>query len=126
MSAYKRVNYTEVEPVSGAMHPLSESLDTERIGITIVRCKPRWQSKPHDHRENDHEEIYVLVDGTATVVVEDESVPMESGDAIRIMPEATRQIQNGSKESVFVLVSASECTRPIEDDSSYVLDGFQG
>ncbi len=129
--SYTRVNYTDIEPVSGAMHTLSDPLDSKEVGVTIARCEPGWRNRPHDHADNDHEEIYILIEGHATVVVDDEPVEMESGEAIRISPESTRQIRNGETESAFVLVSApaSRCiTTPetTEGDDSWVADGFVG
>jgi len=29
----------------------------------MVRCDPDWRKNPHDHSENDHEDIYILLDG---------------------------------------------------------------
>lgn len=129
--SYTRVNYTDIEPVSGAMHTLSDPLDSEEVGVTIARCEPGWRNRPHDHAENDHEEIYILMEGRATVVVDDDPVEMESGDAIRIPPASTRQIRNGETESAFVLVSApaSRCITAAEttdDDDSWAADGFVG
>lgn len=126
MSTYKRVNYREIEPVSGGMHFLREPLESEKIGVTITRCEPNWKSRPHDHTENGHEEIYVLIEGTATVVVDGESVEMENGDAIWIPPEATRQIRNDDEECAFVLVSAPASIEPDEGDTEWSTDGFIG
>jgi len=129
--SYTRVNYTDIEPVSGAMHALSDPLDSEEVGVTIARCDPGWRNQPHDHADSDHEEIYILIEGAATVIVDDEAVTMESGDAIRISPEATRQIRNGEVESAFVLVSApaSRCVpnaASADDDGLWATDGFVG
>ncbi|MFC4249301.1 cupin domain-containing protein [Natribaculum luteum] len=104
--SYTKVNYEDVEQVSNAMHFLGEPLETEQVGVTIARCDPGWNSRPHDHTDNDHEEVYVLIEGKATVVVDGEAVEMETGDAVWISPESTRQIKNGDRESAFVLVSA--------------------
>lgn len=128
MSTYERVNYEDVEPVSGAMHSLSDSLDSEQVGVSMVRCEPGWRNRPHDHSENDHEEIYILLDGTATIVVDGEQVELEAGDAVWIPPEATRQIRNGETESAFVLVSApaSRCRTSACTDDSWATDSFVG
>ncbi|WP_181692760.1 cupin domain-containing protein [Natronomonas sp. LN261] len=126
MSTYNRVNYSEVEPVSGVMHFLKEPLDSDRLGVTIAQCDPNWQSRPHDHSQNNHEEIYVLIEGKATVIVGDDPVPMEAGDAIRIPPEATRQIRNGEIQSIFVLISAAECKSRTDTEPEWNLDGVQG
>jgi len=126
MSTYKRVNYRDIDPVSGGMHFLREPLDSERVGVTVTRCEPNWNSRPHDHTENGHEEIYVLIEGSATVVVDGEAVGMESGDAIWIPPEATRQIRNDDEESAFVLVSAPVSIEPADGNAEWSTDGFIG
>lgn len=124
--AYRKVNYRDVEPVADAMHFLREPLDSDQLGVTFVRCKPGWVGMKHDHADNEHEEVYVLIEGEATVTVEEEDVAMEPGDAIWIPPEATRQIRNGDRESVFLLVSAPGEIESPDDDEDWVLRGFQG
>jgi len=123
---YRKVNYEDVEQVSSAMHFLSDPLETEQVGVTIARCDPDWKSKPHDHTANDHEEVYVLIEGEATVVIDDEPVDMEAGDALWIPPESTRQIRNGDDESAFVLVSAPSIVDEEGDDNEWLLSGFAG
>lgn len=125
--SYTKVNYEEVDQVSNAMHFLREPLQTERVGVTVARCDPGWKSRPHDHADNDHEEVYVLIEGEATIVVDGEEVEMETGDALRIPPESTRQIRNGDVESAFVLVSAPNFSEEDGDgDDDWLLSGFAG
>jgi len=127
--SYKRVNYTDIEPVSGGMRPLTDSLDSQQVGVSIARCEPGWRNKPHNHAAEDHEEIYVLLEGNAIVVINDEPVDLGAGDAVWIPPAATRQIRNGDVESTFVLVSApaSECrTATCSDEPGWATSGFIG
>lgn len=105
--SYDTVNYADVEPVAGSMHFLRDALDCEQLGLTVLECEPGWEGKPHDHAEDGQEEVYLLVEGEATVTVEGEVVEMDAGDAIRIDPEDDRQITNGDAESTFVLVGAA-------------------
>ncbi|ERJ06297.1 ureidoglycine aminohydrolase protein [Halorhabdus tiamatea SARL4B] len=104
--AYTKVNYEDVDPVAESMHFLRDALDCETVGVTVLECEPGWSGKAHDHAEENHEEVYLLVDGEATVTIEGQDVAMESGDAVRVAPEATREIHNGDAESKFVLVGA--------------------
>lgn len=123
--SYTKVNYEDVDQVSNAMHFLSEPLETEQVGVTIARCDPGWNSRPHDHADIEHEEVYVLIEGAATVVVDDEEVEMRTGDALWIPPESTRQIRNGDNESAFVLVSAPSIAED-DDEGEWLLTGFAG
>jgi len=104
--AYTKVAVDDVEPVSDAMHFLREPLDCEQLGLTVVECPPGWTGMAHDHADGGHEEVYLLVDGAATVTVDGEDVPLQAGDALRIDPGSTRQIANGEGTSTFVLAGA--------------------
>jgi len=104
--SYTKVNYENVDAVAGAMHFLRDPLDCETVGVTVVECEPGWTGKEHDHADEDHEEVYLLLEGAATVHVDGESVAMTAGDAVRVPPEATRRIENGDGESTFVLAGA--------------------
>ncbi|MFC7212114.1 cupin domain-containing protein [Natronoarchaeum sp. GCM10025321] len=130
MATHKQVNYQDLEPVSGAMRMLSDSLDSRQVGVSVVRCDPGWRNKPHGHAENGHEEIYLLLEGQATVVIDDEHVEMESGDAVWIPPSSTRQIRNSDMESAFVLVSApaSRCVAATceGEEDFWSTEGFVG
>ncbi|WP_135534949.1 MULTISPECIES: cupin domain-containing protein [Halostella] len=104
--AYTKANYEDVESVGGGLHMLRDSLDCENLGVSVLECDPGWEGKPHDHADDGHEEVYVLVEGEATVSVDGESVDMSPGDAVRLPPDAERQIENGDAESTFVLAGA--------------------
>lgn len=124
--SYTKVNYESVEPVADAMHFLSEPLESEQLGVTVVRCKPGWRGMKHDHVDNQHEEVYVLIEGSAEVRVDGETVSMEPGDAVWIPPDSTRQIVNGEDESAFVLVSAPSTIDPSHQENGWLLQGFIG
>ena len=105
--SYTKVDSNDVEPVAEGMRFLGEPLDCENLGVTLLDADPGWTSKEHDHAEDSQEEVYVLLDGSATVTVEGEDVDLSAGEALRIPADATRQIRNGDVESQFVLVGAS-------------------
>ncbi|MFC7081481.1 cupin domain-containing protein [Halorussus caseinilyticus] len=106
--AYTKVDSRDVEPIAEGMRFLRDPLDCEKLGVTVLDADPGWTGKEHDHAEDGQEEVYVLLDGSATVTVDGEDVDLTAGEALRIPPEATRQIHNGDAESTFVLVGASD------------------
>ncbi|WP_436927175.1 cupin domain-containing protein [Halosimplex amylolyticum] len=101
-----KANYEDVDAVGGGLHFLRDELDCTNLGVSVLECEPGWTGKPHDHADDQQEEVYVLVEGEATVTVDGEDVHMSAGDALRIVPEERRQIENGSEESTFVLAGA--------------------
>lgn len=103
---YTKVSYQDVEQTGDGMHFLRDALDCENVGVTVVDCGPGWTNEEHAHEDEQQEEVYVLVEGEATVTIEDDVVEMQAGDAVRISPDATHQIENGETDSRFVLVGA--------------------
>lgn len=88
------------------MHYLRDPFGCEEHGVTVIDAEPDWSDDEHDHADENQEEVYVLLEGEATVTIEGEDAPMEAGDVVRVPPDATRQIQNGDTESRFVLTGA--------------------
>lgn len=103
---HEKVNYNETDPSFGAMHMLRDDLGCEQLGVTVVDCDPGWEGPEHEHDEEEHEEVSVLIGGEATVTVDGADVAMTAGDAVRVPPESTRQIQNGDTQSMFVLAGS--------------------
>lgn len=100
------VDYHVVGSVNDAMHFLREPLAGERLVLTVVECPPGWRGKEHDHADRGHEEVHLVVDGAVTVAVEDDRVPLEAGDALRLDPTSTRQIRTGDEPSTLVVAGA--------------------
>lgn len=103
----RTVNIDDLDVQMGAMRRLREGLDTRAVGLSVVDCDPGWEGPEHDHAEGDHEEVYLLLSGDASVTVDGETVDLEPGDAVRLDPEETRQIHDVTEESRFVLAGAN-------------------
>jgi quercetin dioxygenase-like cupin family protein len=99
-------HYTDADAVAGGLHFLRDELSCENLGVSVLDCDPGWEGKPHDHAEDGQEEVYVLVEGEATVTVEDEDLELSAGDAVRVAPDERRQISNGDVQSQFVIAGA--------------------
>jgi mannose-6-phosphate isomerase-like protein (cupin superfamily) len=108
MADFSVTNYADVEPVGGGLHFLRDALDCEHLGVSVIDADAGWEGKPHDHAESDHEEVYVLVEGSATVRLGDasEEVSLAVGDAVRVDPGTRRQFVAGDDGAVLVVVGA--------------------
>ena len=103
--SYSKVNYEETGTSSG-MHFLRDELGCEDHGVTVVDAEPGWENPEHEHEDENHEEVYFLIEGEATITIDSEDVAMDAGDAVRVPPGATRQVTNGDTQSLFVITGA--------------------
>jgi len=104
--SYTKVDYADVEPVGGGLHFLREPLDCDQLGISVLDCEPNWSGKPHNHADEQQEEVYILVEGAATITVDGDDIPLAAGEAIRVAADSDRQIHTGDAPSQFVIAGA--------------------
>ncbi|MFB6160491.1 MAG: cupin domain-containing protein [Haloferacaceae archaeon] len=104
--SHTRVDYREGEEKAPGMFFLRDALDCENLGLTVIDADPGWTGMEHDHEGGDHEEVYLLVEGAATLDVDGESVELVPDEAVRVAPEASRQLRVGDEASRLVVVGA--------------------
>lgn len=108
---YDTASKADVESVVpdefGGMWFLKDALETDELGLTVLELEPGGKGKEHDEAETGQEEVYCVVAGSVDIELENETVALESGDAIRLDPEETRQIHNtGDERATLVLAGA--------------------
>ena len=89
---YDTATYTEVDPKAPGMYFLRDALDCTELGVTVVEGDADWDGMEHDHADAGHEEVYLLVEGDATLEVDGETVSLTAGDAVRVDPDSTRSL----------------------------------
>ncbi|MDS0478021.1 cupin domain-containing protein [Natrinema sp. 1APR25-10V2] len=93
----------------GGMWFLKEELETDDLGISVLELEPGGKGKEHDETNTGQEEVYYVVAGTVEVEFEDadETVRLETDEAIRLDAGETRQIFNrGDERAKLLLVGA--------------------
>ncbi|GAB6878128.1 cupin domain-containing protein [Halorubrum gandharaense] len=103
---YDEVTYTDVEPRAPGMHFLRDALDCENAGVTVIEADAGWDGLEHDHSEDGQEEVYLLIDGEATLTVEDDTLSLSAGDAVRVDAEDSRELSFEADDSLLVAVGA--------------------
>jgi quercetin dioxygenase-like cupin family protein len=92
----------------GGMWMLRDALDCGNLGISLIELEPDAKGKPHDHAEDGQEEVSLVVDGELDVELDEETVTLGSGEAVRVSPDQRRQLVNRGDERVrAVLVGAA-------------------
>jgi mannose-6-phosphate isomerase-like protein (cupin superfamily) len=112
-------------PDSAARHGLGEhqesrfartELGLEQTGLNLLFVKPgRREGFAHRHREA--EEVYVVLNGSGSVKLDDEIVELMVMDIVRVAPGTTRSFEAGS-DGLEVLIFGSR----VEGDAELVSD----
>ena len=81
---------------------LAQQLEATTLGARFWRLHPGQASTKHRHF--DTHELYVLVEGTGRMRVDDEVITLERHSAVLVEPEHVRQLFNDSDEDALWLV----------------------
>ncbi len=84
---------------------LAKQLEATQLGARLWRIEPGQASTRHRHKTT--EELYVLLEGTGKLRVEDELLVLEPMDAVLVDPESVRQPFNDTQaDQLWLIVGA--------------------
>lgn len=110
MSSYTHKNLESIKD-SAAEFGMEAGIET-RFGFGPLDCKDTGFSHhrmaagltaPFAHVHDDAEEVYVVIGGSGTIVLDDETVAIRRLDAVRVAPAVSRTLAAGD-EGLEVLV----------------------
>lgn len=80
---------------------LRQELGLESFGLNLIRLRPGQRGRIHRHLRQ--EEVYLVLEGTLTLLVEDEPRVLRRGELARVGPEVRRQLVNRGPEPLLLL-----------------------
>ena len=81
--------------------PLRRELGVTSFGINLIALQPGQRGRIHRHERQ--EEVYLVLEGTLTLVVERNESVLERGELVRIAPDLRRQLVNRGPEPLVLL-----------------------
>jgi mannose-6-phosphate isomerase-like protein (cupin superfamily) len=81
--------------------PLRRQLGVSTFGMNQIVLEPRQRGRFHRHRQQ--EEVYVVLEGTLTLLVEGEDHVLERGELVRVAPSVRRQLVNRGPQRLVLL-----------------------
>jgi quercetin dioxygenase-like cupin family protein len=81
---------------------LAKQLETSAFGVRLWRLAPGQASTRHRHREQT--ELYVVLEGTGRIRVEDRLLTLEPLSAVVVDPHTPRQVFNDTADDALWLV----------------------
>jgi uncharacterized cupin superfamily protein len=80
------------------------SLGLNAFGMNIVDIEPGESIPEHDETSRDQEEVYIVVRGRPTMVIDGEEIDVEPETFVRLAPHPRRHIVNRSDEEARLLI----------------------
>jgi mannose-6-phosphate isomerase-like protein (cupin superfamily) len=110
---------TKLEPeTSERFVPLRRQLGVSSFGLNQITLAPGERSRIHRHAGQ--EEVYLVLEGTLTVLVEGEANDLARGELMRVAPAVRRQLVNRGRERVILVALGGEGEHHGRDAEAFV------
>jgi uncharacterized cupin superfamily protein len=99
---------------TGNWQLVRRSLGCRSLGINLVEIPPGDSIPEHDETARDQEEVFFVVSGSPTLVVDGVDYPVPAGAFARLDPEHRRTVRNPGAEGAQVLIVSAPRTSGYE------------
>jgi len=87
---------------------LRVQLGVTSFGINVIVLEPGQRNRIHRHKVQ--EEVYLVLDGTLTLMVEAEPIEYGVGEIVRVAPDVRRQLVNRGPGQLRLLALGGDTT----------------
>jgi len=86
------------------------SLGVEAFGVNLVEIPPGERIPEHDEADRDQEELFLVLEGSPSLVVDGREIEAPAGTFARLDPELPRTVVNHGDEPAAVLIVSAPRT----------------
>jgi uncharacterized cupin superfamily protein len=101
--SFKLAHRAECE-TTGSWQLVRRTLELQAFGINIVNIGPGEEIPEHDELDRDQEEIFFVLAGDPTLVIDGKDHAAPVGTLARLDPEHKRTMRNDAQEPAEVLI----------------------
>jgi quercetin dioxygenase-like cupin family protein len=96
------VAFTKLDPDGeDRFQRLRQELRVSTLGLNLLRLRPGERSRIHRHEQQ--EEVYLVLEGTLTLLIEGEPRDLRRGELARVAPDVRRQLANDGDELLLIV-----------------------
>lgn len=106
MSAYTIV-HRDAMARTGNWTLCRRSLELSSFGLAVVDIAPGESIPEHDETARDQEEVFVVLSGHGTMVLDGDEHDAPAGTFVRVAPHVLRTVRNRSDAPVSVLIASA-------------------
>jgi uncharacterized cupin superfamily protein len=101
--SFRLVHRDECE-TAGNWQLVRRTLGVQAFGVNVVTVPPGGQIPEHDETERDQEELFYVLSGSPTIVIDGDEHPARAGTFARLDSEHSRTVRNCAREPAVVLI----------------------
>ncbi|MFZ1879109.1 MAG: cupin domain-containing protein [Gaiellaceae bacterium] len=105
--AHMVIDAADVESSNGVFRGLSAPLGVGNFKVNRLELQPGGEGPKHDHAANAEEEVYAVVGGSGTLLVDGEEIALRPGHFVFCSPDAERQMRAGDDGLVWIGIGAT-------------------
>jgi mannose-6-phosphate isomerase-like protein (cupin superfamily) len=95
---------------TGNWQLVRRTLGCGSFGINVVEIPPGESIPEHDEVDRDQEEIFFVLSGSPSMVIDGRTLPAPAGTFVRLDPHPRRTVHNGGDEPASVLIVSAPRT----------------
>jgi len=99
---------------TGNWQLVRRTLQLGSFGINIVEIPPGEQIPEHDETDRDQEEVFYVLSGRPSLLIDGEQHPAPAGTFARLDPEHKRTVRNDGEQPTSVLIVSAPRTSGYE------------
>jgi uncharacterized cupin superfamily protein len=89
---------------AGNWQLVRRTLGVQAFGVNVVEVPPGEQIPEHDENDRDQEEVFYVLTGSPTLVIDGQDYAARAGTFARLTPEHRRTVRNDGDGPVSVLI----------------------
>jgi quercetin dioxygenase-like cupin family protein len=100
---------------NGRWSLVRRGLDVRSFGLNIVEIEKGYSIPEHNEEERDQEEVFIVMEGEAVIVIDGEEHPAPQGTFCRVAPPLLRTVRNDNEAPVRLLIVSAPTTSGYTD-----------
>ena len=105
--SYRFVDAHDLERRLGVLRSIRKALGIESFGVNEIELPPHATAYPeHDELKTNQDELYLVLEGAATMTVDGDLIELVPGRYVFVTPESRRHIAPGAEGVRFLAVGA--------------------
>lgn len=103
----ERTTRSRLDPESDEQFlTLRRRLGVSTFGLNQITLRPKQRGRIHRHQRQ--EEVYLVLSGRLSLIVEGEEIELGEGELVRVAPDRRRQLVNRGPERLVLLAIGGE------------------